>query len=578
MHMAYSRGADRIWIVNVGDLKPLEIPISHFFDMAYDAKQWGVDDTAKWAKAWAAREFGSSLAGDISDLMMTFGMYAARRKFELVEPQTYSVLNYGEAEAVLAQWAALSTAAQRVYDKLDAASQPAFFEMILHPILGGHILHKVYIGAGKNALYAWQKRNAANDMINAVLAASGEDANLTMRWNSLLDGKWNHMMDQTHLGYDGYWQQPMRNTLPAMTYVQTAFVSLAGHVGVGIEGSNATVQGDDPWHTNSGNNLALPPMDPYGPSTRYFDVFSRGTKSCSWTASPWVPWVKLSQSSGTVGPGNGTDTRVYVSIDWAAAPKAPYSATININVTTPCRNLDKYGYPAPMVQVPVTVRGVPGNFTKGFVEADGHVAIDGANYQAIAPAPSATANATAKNAVTYHTFANYGRTSAGVGLWPQNTEKLTVDTAPALEYSLYLFSNSTAANVTLFISPSHNYLGDYNPLEYGVALYPAGNTTGVKPTMVQPIGKSVGAALPPGWGYAVGDAVWGRYSNYTTSSFVVPREGAYTLRVWCLLPSIIVQKIVVDMGGVRPSYLGPPESFLVGRDATGKYNGTTFLG
>lgn len=51
--------------------------------------------------------------------------------------------------------------------------------------------------------------------------------------------------NRTHLGYDGYWQQPMRNTLPPMQYVQTQFPSLAGHVGVGVEGSNATVQGDD---------------------------------------------------------------------------------------------------------------------------------------------------------------------------------------------------------------------------------------------------------------------------------------------------------------------------------------------
>ncbi len=188
-------------------------------------------------------------------------------------------------------------------------------------------------------------------------------------------------MAETHLGYDGYWQQPMRNTLPPMSYVQTAFVSLAGHVGVGVEGSNATVQGDDKWHTNSGNNLALPPMDPYGPSTRWFDVFSRGTNSCTWQASPWVPWVKLSQYNGTVGPGNGTDSRVFVSIDWASAPKRPNATTVNINVTTPCQGLDKYGYKAPMVQLPVQLRSVPSNFTKGFVESDGHVSIQGAHYQ-----------------------------------------------------------------------------------------------------------------------------------------------------------------------------------------------------
>ena len=382
----------------------------------------------------------------------------------------------------------------------------------------------------------------------------------------------------------------MRNTLPAMSYVQTAFVSLAGQVGVGVEGSNATVQGDDQWHTNGANNLALPPMDPYGPTTRWFDVFSRGTNSCTWQASPWAPWVRLSQYNGTVGPGNGTDSRVFVSIDWASAPKGPNTTTININITTPCQSFDKYGYKAPMVQVPVQLRSVPANFTKGFVESDGHVSIEGAHYQAIAP-PAPLSNSTANkrylggrdkrdgntSSVTYHTFQNYGRISSGVGLWPQNTDKLTVNTAPSLEYSMYLFTNTTAANVTVFISPSQNYLGDTDPLQYGIALYPTGANPS-NPTIVRPVGNSIGANLPDGWGYAVADGVWGRHGNYTTSSFKVPQEGAYTLRIWALLPSIIVQKIVVDLGGVRPSYLGPPESYLVSRDQIGGYNQTSFEG
>ncbi len=189
--------------------------------------------------------------------------------------------------------------------------------------------------------------------------------------------------------------------------------------------------------------------------------------------------------------------------------------------------------------------------------------------------PPRVANASAAN-VTYHTFSNYGRTLGGVGLWPLATEKLTVDSAPALEYSIYLFSNSSVANVTVYISPSHNYLGDMTPLEYGIALYPSGSAP-PSPKLVRPVGPTVGQNLPDGWGAATGDGAWGRVGNYTTSSFAVSAAGPYTLRIWALMPSLIVQKVVVDLGGVRPSYLGPPESFLVGRDRAGAYNGTLFL-
>lgn len=372
----------------------------------------------------------------------------------------------------------------------------------------------------------------------------------------------------------------MRNTLPAMGYVQTQRASIAGHVGIGVEGSNATVQGDDKYHTNGANALTVPPLEPYGPATRYFDVFSRGTKSCDWTATPVnaSSYIKLSQSSGTIEPDGSADTRVYISVDWAAAPTV--ATTVTVNVTNSCRSLDKYGYGWPSVLVPVTPRALPATFTAGFVESDAHVAIDAPNYQAIIPgadAASATVlDGSAAENLTYHTFAKLGCTGDGVGLWPQDTEKLSLTQAPALEYQLYLYSNSTAANVTVWINPSHNYLGDGNPLQYAVALYPAGSEP-ANVTVVSPVGASIGTNLPPNWGYAVADNVWGRGNNLTTSRFNVPREGAYTLRFWALMPSIIVQKIVVDLGGVRPSYLGPPQSFLQGVDEVGAYNGTSVL-
>jgi hypothetical protein len=196
MHMGYARGVDRIWIVNVGDMKALEIPINHFFDMAYDAKRWGVDSTFEWAQAYAAREFGPAHAAEIADVMMKYGMYAGRRRFELVEPHIYSVINYNEADAILQQWAELAAQAQAIHDKLPAESQPTFFQTVLHPALAGEIVHKIYIGGARNMLYSGQKRNAANRVIQEVLAYSSADANLTRRWDAMLDGKWKHFMDR----------------------------------------------------------------------------------------------------------------------------------------------------------------------------------------------------------------------------------------------------------------------------------------------------------------------------------------------------------------------------------------------
>ncbi|KAI1431769.1 glycoside hydrolase family 115 protein [Xylaria sp. CBS 124048] len=573
MALAYAHGADRIWIVNVGDLKPLEIPISHFLDIAYDAEQWGVNEVDKWTTAWATREFGPDLAADITDIMTRFGMYAARRKFELVEPYVYSVVNYNEGDAILQQWQTLVEDAQAVYDKLDNEYQAAFFEMVLHPILGGQIIHQVHIGAEKNVVYANQHRNSANGLITEVLASFQADGELTARWDNLLDGKWRRMLDQTHFGYDGYWQAPMRNVLPAMEYVQSAVSSIAGNVGIAVEGLNASIPGDDKYHANSGNTLVLPPLDPYGPATRWFDVFSRGTRDCDWTAAVDLPWVKLSQDKGMVGPGNGTDSRVFVSIDWSTAPQIVNTTTANINFTAGC---GKEGftswYTPPIVQVPINLRKIPSNFTNGFVESDGNVAIEGPNYQRI----HSPTNSSASN-ITYLTLKNYGRTLGGVTLWPQTTPPQTPDTAPAVEYDVYLFTNVSSAKVTLYLSPSLNYLSDKTPLEFAVSLFPAGGAQ-APPQVVQFVPDTIGANLPAGWARAVSDSVWGLDPTHnTTTGWNVASEGAYTLRVWGLAPSVIVQKIVMNLGGVRPSYLGPPESFLVGRDEYGKNNRTSFV-
>jgi len=71
MHLASQRQADRIWIVNVGDLKTLEIPINHFLDMAYDVTQFGPNSTASWLEMWATREFGSSSGPEIASVVDT---------------------------------------------------------------------------------------------------------------------------------------------------------------------------------------------------------------------------------------------------------------------------------------------------------------------------------------------------------------------------------------------------------------------------------------------------------------------------------------------------------------------------
>lgn len=143
--------------------------------------------------------------------MSLYSIYAARRKYELVDPTTYSVINYNEADLVLEGWKSLADKAQDIYDSLPEDTHPSFFQLVLHPILAGYTLYQLHIDTAKNNLYAVQRRTSANLMAKEVLTQFGNDVKLTSRYHALLGGKWRHMMDQTHIGCDS-WLQPMRNT------------------------------------------------------------------------------------------------------------------------------------------------------------------------------------------------------------------------------------------------------------------------------------------------------------------------------------------------------------------------------
>src|SRR6185369_16663443 len=96
MHLAYEYGVDKIWIVNVGDLKPMEFPISFFLDYAYNTKKWNEDNFNAYFTQWARDQFGENYAKGIGDILSKYSQYASRKKPELLDAATYHLDNYNE--------------------------------------------------------------------------------------------------------------------------------------------------------------------------------------------------------------------------------------------------------------------------------------------------------------------------------------------------------------------------------------------------------------------------------------------------------------------------------------------------
>ena len=218
MHLAYEYGVDRIWIVNVGDLKPMEFPISFFLDYAWNVKNWNEDNIRDYYTQWAAKQFGAPRAKEIGEIIQKYSQLNARRKQELLSAETYSFY-YDEASRVRDEYDYLLTRAQKINDELPAEYKDAYFQLVLHPVKACANLQNLYTTVAYNKWFASQKWAIANKLADKAKQLYLNDSLISLQYNrGIANGKWNHMMDQTHIGYT-YWQQPPRNSMPDVKYV-----------------------------------------------------------------------------------------------------------------------------------------------------------------------------------------------------------------------------------------------------------------------------------------------------------------------------------------------------------------------
>jgi len=218
MHLAYEYGVDKIWIVNVGDLKPMEFPISFFLDYAWNPNKWNEDNLNDYYAQWAGEQFGQQHAKEIGDIIQKYSQYISRRKPELLDANTYSFLNYKEMDKVTWDWNELVEKSQKINKQLTEEYKDAFFELVLYPVKAYANLNELYYGVASNKLYAANNNIAANPAADWAKQSYINDSLLTVQYNNIANGKWNHMMDQTHIGYT-YWQQPPVNKMPEVKYI-----------------------------------------------------------------------------------------------------------------------------------------------------------------------------------------------------------------------------------------------------------------------------------------------------------------------------------------------------------------------
>ncbi|MEO7989700.1 MAG: glycosyl hydrolase 115 family protein [Chryseolinea sp.] len=520
MHMAYEYGVDRIWIVNVGDLKPMEFPIEFFLDYAWNPKRWTEDNIGDYSRLWAEEQFGSEHAAAIGNILTKYTTYNARRKHELLSPETYSLINYREAETVTKEYEQLTVEAERIYALMPAEYKDAYYQLVLHPTKASANLYALYLAVGKNRLYATQGRAETNALAEEAKQLFKKDSLLSHYFNKVMaGGKWNHMMDQTHISYT-YWQQPAKDVLPE---VKTITLPVSADMAVAFEGYTHWEQPVSKIRPIDKVEFPTLQYDCFNQQSQYVEIFNRGQTPFNFTIESNVEWIKLSLDKGTVEK----QQRVEVSIDWLKAPVGKHSTLISIRDDSGKR-----------VTIDISINNPSSSareIIRGFVESNNYVSIEAEHYS----------KAVNTNSIQWKVIPDIGRTLSGITTFPVTAKsQLPSGNSPHLEYTANTFEGGDV-KVMVYLSPTlsfHNTQG----LRYGISV------DDESPRIIN-IHTDMS---PQAWGKMVADNI-----NIKVSNHNLKNGGQHTIKFWMVDSGVVLQKIVMVSGELKPSYLGPPESF-----------------
>ena len=210
MSLAYEYGVDRLWVLNVGDLKPMEYPITLFLDMAWNPSRYTPKTLGKFTERFCAGLFGAREAKEAARILDLTSRWACRCTPELLNKDTYD-LKSGEWAKVAGDYARLAKDAEAQYARLPADARNAYFEIVLFHVKVMANLYEMYYAQAKNYHLAAKDAKSAKeeDEINAwaekVEECFKRHAEICDEYNlKVADGKWNGMMKQKVIGYTSW--------------------------------------------------------------------------------------------------------------------------------------------------------------------------------------------------------------------------------------------------------------------------------------------------------------------------------------------------------------------------------------
>ncbi len=506
MQKAFSLGADKYWLLNVGDIKPGEMGMQLFLDMAWDFSRFNFDNINQYKVEKLSAIFGKEHKEQLDYILYRYYYHGFIRKpeymtwdwrwnslfqVENVKDTEFSFINYKEAENRLAEYNKISEMAKTIMNELPEEKKAAYFELVYYPVKGASLYNHEMLTGQKNRWYASQGRALTNVLANDVKLYHDSLASLTDEFNNLLDGKWNGMM--TAPGF-----------LPKEQLSPTKTIELPDTSGMAL-----FVEGQS---SDSAIVLSLPKFNSLFNDTYFFEVYSTGNIPFSYNVNTTSPWILLDKNNGDVKD----QQRVNVSIDWDLIQ---YDTEVNGEVIISDGKTTK--------TIQVTAVRPEKNLKNVYIENNGVISIRPTDFQ----------RKTEIGDIQFQSIEGLGYSNASLQL---GSARYDSGDGSYVEYDFFVTDTGV---ITIFTYMLPLFAKDKShSTQYGVQV--DNRDMVLHHNDVKEYSREWAANVI-------------RNSAINKTNVILNEPGKHTLRIYSIDPGMIIQKIVIDTGGLKDSYLGP---------------------
>ena len=545
MSMAYDYGVRSAWIVNVGDIKNQELPLSYFLDLAYDFDRWGttaINKTDEYTVQFFEKlGFKRDLAVQAASAVTGYVDINAKRRPEPLNSMTYHPCHENEAEVMLDRINSLTNLSEELYKQVKGSDlEECFYQLVYYPLNSVAEINKMQIYAGLNQHYVKQRKKHGNIYIPLVQEAIAKERALTESYHSRLNGKWNHMQSVYHIGFtnwnDEMCEYPICHIFTPME-ASRLLVSVIGQ--------------DDVTNANRWTRHVLSmPLCFQSKVYGSFEVANGGQKQLEYHIDYDADWIELTDEAGNKISKNYhyyvDDTAKYNVTLLAEKWDRSESATIRIygdnceTVADESENSTSIN----MVELEIKPSELDTKDVKSecFLESDGCIAIEAVHTMENNPVEGGE----------YIEIKGYGKTVGGMKVFPTTASFEDDKNAPSLVYRVFA-SAEGEYRCDIYTSAS-------NPVIY-------------QGKMQIKIGANLDEAI---FVNTIPDVDYVPWKSDSWSKGVLDqihiatcklnlKKGVNEIKIFAVDPAVVLEKLVLWNPGVKPrkSYLGPQESIRI---------------